>query len=90
MPQKHKKMKMDEALEQRLRHLRFKRLSWMFETLVFIVVLLICFALQAVPTPWREVLVTFQTARFVTELVNHFMWADKLGSRDPYILYPFI
>ena len=79
----------ETVLRGRLQYIKFKKLTWLMETLLFLLALCIAVALD-MPAYLAVPLVTFTALRAVTEAVNHNYLALYHNVADQYkVLWPF-
>lgn len=77
------------VLQTRLRYLAFKRLTWIAETLVLLILALVLLLLD-VSFNYYLLILGVQGLRVVTELINHYHLSGEFNVRDRWHLYPFI
>ncbi len=88
-------MKMEEmwqeaVLQARLRYVQFKKMAWMFETLICVVVAVILNVVDLSPA-LSALIFVFALLRVLTEALNHDYIAQLHNVGDQWrLLYPFI
>lgn len=75
-------------IQARMKYLAFKRLSWLFETVLLFIVVLFCVD-YLTNTTLSSVLIGVQFLRVVTEAMNHVHLSWIFNIPDRWLLYPF-
>lgn len=74
--------------ETRLRYLQFKRLTWLAEMFLFVMIMIVLYGFWA-DVVVRTLVLTIQGLRVLTELLNHYALGNELGFPDKWHIYPF-
>lgn len=75
-------------LQARMKYLAFKRLAWLFETVLLFIVVLFC-AEHVANQVVQVVLIGVQCLRVLTEAMNHVHLSFIFNIPDRWLLYPF-
>lgn len=73
----------------KLAYVAFKRLIWLAETCLLILIVLACYA-HDIPHPWTAIMILSQFLRVLTELANHRDLTLTLGYTDRFWMVPFL
>lgn len=83
------KMWNEFVFQTRLKYVAFQRLMWAFDTLIFIIAILVS-VVAPLPSPWNAVLVGAALLRVLTSALNHNHVAQLHDVGDPWkVMYPF-
>ena len=80
----------EASLRNRLQHVQFKRISWMFETAVLAFIVAVAF-LTPMPFVLQVLLVLGCALRMITEALNHRHITQLFNVADRWqLMYPFV
>jgi hypothetical protein len=69
------------AFQAKVRYLAFKRMVWLFETLVLLILGTLMY-LMRVTSPKYEIILAYQILRVTTEVINHYALSQEFNAQD--------